>query len=197
SRHMYGDAADMYSSVISLNGLQTRCNNLGADYVGMYSSHVHCDWRYATKDPAFYGTPMASWSPPPGGSTSGFAAATDHSHAALPSHHAAIVVADGVWYADATGFEEGEPYVEWTAYDADGLHLETVASGDYQPPAGTATVEVMIGGQVMLRAPAHDPSAAMRLPKGLVQVRLDTLAVRDFVQDDVVPSVIERVDLAR
>lgn len=54
SRHMYGDAVDMYSAVLSLDQLGDLCESFGADYVGMYSSHVHCDWRYAPLEPAFY-----------------------------------------------------------------------------------------------------------------------------------------------
>lgn len=54
SRHMYGDAVDMYSATLSLSELGDLCESYGADYVGMYSSHVHCDWRYSPLEPAFY-----------------------------------------------------------------------------------------------------------------------------------------------
>lgn len=183
SRHMYGDAADMYSSVVSLNSLKNHCNSLGADYVGMYSSHIHCDWRYETLDPSFYGSTSASWE--------GQApmAHDRHDHSLLPAHVAALAVeSDGLWRADATEFDEGEPYREWTAYDADGNILEIVAMSDYVPPADAAVVEVMIGGQKMLRANTNDPGNWIELPEGMVQVRLDTLADRFDAQDDITPA---------
>jgi len=180
SRHMYGDAADMYSSVVSLNGLKNHCNSQGADYVGMYSSHVHCDWRYATLDPAFYGSTSASWEGP------AQATRDQQDHSLLPEHLASLAVEqDGLWRAEVTEFDEGEPYREWTAYDADGNILEILAASDYVPPANAAVVEVMIGGQKMLRADTSDPGNWIELPEGMVQVRLDTLADRYQVQDDI------------
>lgn len=54
SRHQYGDAVDMESAVLSLTELGELCESMGADYVGYYSGHVHCDWRYHDLDPAFF-----------------------------------------------------------------------------------------------------------------------------------------------
>lgn len=54
SRHQYGDAMDMESAVLSLTELGELCEEMGADYVGYYSGHVHCDWRYTPLDPAFF-----------------------------------------------------------------------------------------------------------------------------------------------
>jgi hypothetical protein len=54
SRHMYGDAFDFYSPNKSLKQLRTLCQNHGASFVQIYSTHVHCDWRNAAKDPDFY-----------------------------------------------------------------------------------------------------------------------------------------------
>lgn len=54
SRHQYGDAVDMDSAVLSLTELGELCDALGADYVGYYSGHVHCDWRYSELEPAFF-----------------------------------------------------------------------------------------------------------------------------------------------
>ena len=183
SRHMYGDAADMYSSVVSLNSLKNHCNSLGADYVGMYSSHVHCDWRYETLDPAFYGATSASWEGP-------VPMVRDaHDESLLPEHVASLAIeGDGLWRAEATEFDEGEPYREWTAYDADGTILEIVAMSDYVPPANASVVEVMIGGQKMLRANTSDPGNWIELPAGMVQVRLETLADRYDAQGDVIPA---------
>jgi Peptidase M15 len=174
SRHMYGDAVDMWSSATSLNGLKTRCNNLGADYVGMYSSHIHCDWRYASKDPSFYGS--ADWQGGP----------LVHDHSDLPEHAASLALVADVWTAPADDFDEGEPYREWTAFDENGQIIEVVAAEAYIPPADAAIVEVMVGGQTMLRANADDPSNWMELPRGMVQVRLDTVAQPSDVYDDVI-----------
>ena len=109
SRHMYGDAADMYSSVVSLNSMKTRCNNLGADYVGMYSSHIHCDWRYSTKDPAFYGAASQMNVMAPNGQDSPFEAqvreARINAAMTIPLHSAIMGIHEGAWFADATGFD--------------------------------------------------------------------------------------------
>jgi len=144
SRHLYGDAVDLKSMVVSLNQLKQLCHTYGADYVGMYSTHVHCDWRYTPKDPAFYGpVTQADWS---GGPTEGAVPEP----AALPIHDGELVIEDGVLFAPATGFEEGEPYREWTAYDPDGEVIETVAQPSYEPPPAAFTVTVEIGGHVTL-----------------------------------------------
>lgn len=57
SRHMYGDAADIWSPVASLDELIALCEELGAGYIGTYPTHVHCDWRDDPLEPAFYEAP--------------------------------------------------------------------------------------------------------------------------------------------
>lgn len=54
SRHMYGDALDMYSDTVSLAELMTLCEDLGAGFTKLYSSHVHCDWRDDPLDSVFF-----------------------------------------------------------------------------------------------------------------------------------------------
>lgn len=54
SRHMYGDALDMHSETVGLAELQTICEDLGAGFTKLYSSHVHCDWRDDPLDSAFF-----------------------------------------------------------------------------------------------------------------------------------------------
>lgn len=54
SRHMYGDAVDMYSSSLSLGELVDACTDLGADFTKEYATHVHCDWRNHELDTAFF-----------------------------------------------------------------------------------------------------------------------------------------------
>ena len=55
SRHIYGDAVDMTSAVLSLTALAELCEDFGAGYTQVYEdSHVHCDWRNDPLDPAFF-----------------------------------------------------------------------------------------------------------------------------------------------
>jgi hypothetical protein len=144
SRHMFGDAVDMRSGAVSLNSLKSRCQALGADYVGMYTNHIHCDWRYHAKDPAFYSSTQAAII---GG---GEFDDHDHDHSSLPIHDGELLDYDGVLYADVTGFDEGEPYREWVAFDANGAEIEVYVGESYEAPVGAETVLVEIGGQVTL-----------------------------------------------
>ncbi len=54
SRHLYGDAMDMYSNTVSLSELAEICEDFGAGFTKEYVSHVHCDWRDDPLDPAFF-----------------------------------------------------------------------------------------------------------------------------------------------
>lgn len=54
SRHMYGDAVDMWSEEKSLDELKKECIDKGASFYQVYRSHIHCDWRNEDLDPAFY-----------------------------------------------------------------------------------------------------------------------------------------------
>ena len=54
SRHMYGDAVDMWSSEQSLDALKEQCIDQGASFYQLYRTHIHCDWRNHDLDPAFY-----------------------------------------------------------------------------------------------------------------------------------------------
>jgi hypothetical protein len=146
SRHLYGDAVDLKSLVVSLNELAQLCDTYGADYVGMYSSHVHCDWRHTPKDPAFYGPiEMAD-------AVGGPSVAATEPRVALPSHEGQIVHQDGLFFAEASGFEEGEPYCRWTAEDDDGQVVDHAVGCRYEPPAAAARVTAEVGGQLMLSA---------------------------------------------
>ena len=133
SRHMYGDAADMASSVLGLTDLGELCADLGADYVGYYESHVHCDWRDGPLDPAFYSAQARARPPTP-----------------LPVHSARLVPAGARWRVEAGGFDEGEPLREWTAFDAAGRVVRTDVGRSFEAPAGAARVQVRVGGQVVV-----------------------------------------------
>jgi hypothetical protein len=54
SRHIYGDAVDMYSDTLSIDELADACADIGADFTKTYSTHVHCDWRDHELDIAFF-----------------------------------------------------------------------------------------------------------------------------------------------
>jgi hypothetical protein len=54
SRHMYGDAMDMHSETVGLAELLSICEDLGAGFTKLYSSHVHCDWRDDPLDSVFF-----------------------------------------------------------------------------------------------------------------------------------------------
>jgi hypothetical protein len=60
SRHQYGDAVDIASDAADLEELADHCASLGAGYVDVYATHVHCDWRSSPLDPAFYPVAEAS-----------------------------------------------------------------------------------------------------------------------------------------
>ena len=140
SRHQYGDAADMASSVVGLSALGSLCEDQGAAYVGMYTTHVHCDWRDDPLDEAFYDARRA------------------RAHAERPVHGARLAVrSDGRWTAPATGFDEGEPLRIWAALAGDGTVLEAgVTQETYMPPPGAARVRVWVGGQVTVEQAVGD-----------------------------------------
>ena len=133
SRHMYGDAADMNPSAVSLDRLADLCEAEGAGYIGMYSSFVHCDWRDDALDPAFYEGSRGGEPPP------------------LPVHTAHIAMsADGLLEAPATGFDEGEPFRRWRAFDSQGVQLAEQVGARFEPPAGATRVRVDVGRQVVV-----------------------------------------------
>ncbi|MEM1034319.1 MAG: D-Ala-D-Ala carboxypeptidase family metallohydrolase [Myxococcota bacterium] len=168
SRHMYGDAADIWSGVVSLNQIRNLCQAQGADYIGMYSSFVHCDWRYHPADPGFSGLAPDVSSPyqTPAGDP-------------LPAHEPYVFVDEsGRWHANTDDFDEGEPYREWSVFDPTGELIEVVAASTFVPPAGAHRVEVMLGGQVAVSIPVADPSRFVRMPADAIEVRLETVAMR-------------------
>jgi len=134
SRHMYGDSADMASSVASLDEVAEICEDLAAGYIGMYDTHVHCDWRDDPLDGSFFD------------GAKGVAAVS------RPVHTAEIRWGGAGLEAPATGFDEGEPHRRWTARDGMGRELETIVSRTYVPPAEAVSVQVVVGGAHGARA---------------------------------------------
>lgn len=138
SRHMYGDAVDMKSNVVSLSELRSICEGLGAGYTGTYTTFIHCDWRNDPLDSGFFASGTIRLGGP------------DDAGATMPEHTTELVQAvDGMtWTAPATGFDEGEPLRTWTAYDSAGEVIETVDVGEYEPPAEAVRIHVEVGGNV-------------------------------------------------
>ncbi len=138
SRHMYGDAFNIQPQSSSFDALVDACEALGAGYIGVYNEWVHCDWRYDKLDPAYYH----------GGSRLAY----DD----LPVLDARLEVHDGVWTAPATGWDEGEPLREWTAFDQAGKVLTTARGASFVAPAGTAEVQVEVGMAITRRQAVTD-----------------------------------------
>lgn len=133
SRHMYGDAIDMASSAASLSEIAGHCEDLDVGYVGWYETHIHCDWRNTPLDDALYG-----------GARSG---------TATPQVDLGATLVPGlVWSAPAQGWDEGEPLREWVAYGVGGEILVEATSRHFLPPAGTASLQVTVGREIVLNA---------------------------------------------
>ncbi len=55
SRHMFGDGFDMDPNDVALSSLEDACQS-GGGFLVEYTSHVHCDFRFAALDGSFFGT---------------------------------------------------------------------------------------------------------------------------------------------
>jgi Peptidase M15 len=133
SRHMYGDGFDLDPVSATLDELVDSCEANGAGYVGLYETHVHCDWRYDDLDAAFFPTALGASASTP-----------------LPELSAGVVEVAGRLTAPATGWDEGEPLRVWRAYDASDVLLDEMVSRQYTAPSGAARVEVVVGGVLTL-----------------------------------------------
>ncbi len=144
SRHMYGDAFDLDPVSVSLTTLQNTCYSHGAGYVGVYSTHIHCDWRDDSVSVEFFGSNTSSFAfdmP----ILDGFIRSDVDLSAIGTDASSDAVVLD----APATGWDEGEPLREWTAYDVDGYAIDFYVGETYEPPLDAASVEVFIGREVL------------------------------------------------
>ncbi|TNE84256.1 MAG: DUF882 domain-containing protein [Deltaproteobacteria bacterium] len=128
SRHMYGDAFDLDPVSVDLATLEAACRAHGAGYVGVYTTHIHCDWRNDPLSIPFYGGARGQVHTTP-----------------LPALDARIARDGRALRAPATGWDEGEPLREWRAYSAEGAILERATGEQFTFPAGAARVEVTVG----------------------------------------------------
>ena len=131
SRHLYGDAVDIRSDDASLDELAELCDDLGAGYTDVYTSHVHCDWRDTPLDASFYDAPTA----------------VSHAHPTVEAH----ILASGnsltiVW----SGFDEGTPMIRWRGLSAAGEPVAEHHGADWTPPADVRLVEVDVGRNLRL-----------------------------------------------
>ena len=134
SRHVYGDAADLKPSSVSLSALGAACSANGAGYVGYYETHVHCDWRDDPQEPAIFDPAPTQWGV----------------ETPYPELSAELHIEMGRFTAPAEGWDEGEPLREWVALDADGQVLESFVGRSYQPPESAAAVQVLVGRELQL-----------------------------------------------
>jgi len=136
SRHLYGDAVDIVSGVMSIDGLEEVCA-AESGYLVEYESHVHCDWRYQPLDTAFYDVDDSVAGPPPG------------------AFAARLVRTASGWEAPAEGFDEGLPRRVWSARDSDGREIASGEGASFSPPAETARIVVRVGGVIELVQSLH------------------------------------------
>lgn len=112
SRHMYGDAADVTTKGgTTLQAIVNACNAEGADFVKLYTSHVHCDWRNDKLDPAYWADPPAA---KPGNWDPNAIPEDEQADAWVPAPQFDFVAGDWLeLHAEWLGFPEGTPWVRW------------------------------------------------------------------------------------
>lgn len=156
SRHMYGDAADVTTNgATSLSAIKNACYAEGADFVQVYTSHVHCDWRNDTLDGGFWG-PVGAGKPGahPGHDTDGAepGAADSASPDAWidPPTHAPAPGDAVLLSAEWIGFDEGTPWVSWRVTGpGTALTIEPTPNVAFEvPTAGDYVVSWEVGGQI-------------------------------------------------
>ena len=142
SRHMWGDAIDFKPHSVSLTVAKKKCQELGAYYINLYSTHIHCDWRHLEVDKRFFGNHLAPQVAKNGTPT--------HEEEESP-YSASIVSNGGVLVVDHHGFDEGEPLIEWHAFGHDGEVIATHHGGVFGPPNGAVSVQAIVAGWLQTR----------------------------------------------
>jgi hypothetical protein len=136
SRHQYGDAVDMRSDDASLEELAALCEDLGAGFTSVYTSHVHCDWRDTPLEPAF------------------FDVAGEEAMAHAPAEHPSATVMrmpSGALLVQPVGFDEGTPRVRWITRDEAGVVLQQATGLTLAPDPAARHIELDVGGVTALR----------------------------------------------
>lgn len=155
SRHMYGDAVDFKVSGIGMSALAQHCQSVGATFTQIYNDHVHCDWRSAPPDPAFYPDPDERL---PTMRPMVVKALQAEGEILLHELHVAEGSSPFVLEARIPQEDEGELLYEWEVVDPRG---KIWASQEplFQLPAqqGQFDVTVKIGGSVTLNRKINIP----------------------------------------
>lgn len=138
ARHQYGDGFDLVPNSATLGELSAACVGEGGAVVE-FETHLHCEWSSVPLDEDFFGPNPGAAPPGPHGV---------HGTGELAGHDAWIEPDGHALWAPAVGFLEGEPRRVWTARDAIGRALATAEGRSFEPPPGTTTVEVRIGGRL-------------------------------------------------
>jgi len=137
SRHMWGDALDFKPASVSLTAAKKKCEELGAYYINLYSTHIHCDWRHVPVDKRFFGNDLSAMMATVGGS--------EHDGETEP-YSARIESTGGRLTVAHEGFDEGEPIVDWYAFDDAGSLLGVYRGPELAPPQGAASVKAVVAG---------------------------------------------------
>ncbi|MCA9708670.1 MAG: hypothetical protein KDK70_22670 [Myxococcales bacterium] len=132
ARHQYGDGFDLSPFAVTLGELAGLCAAEGGTAVE-FEDHIHCEFSAVPLDEAFFGPAPGAGAPGPD-TLEGLDAWIE------PDGH-------GYW-APAVGFVEGEPLRRWIARNGVGEVLASEEGRWFEPPVGTASVEVLVGGRV-------------------------------------------------
>jgi hypothetical protein len=133
SRHMYGDAVDLYGSSTSLETIQALCEAHGAYFTSLYETHVHCDWREPTLEPAFFDAGISSFR-------------SRAAEGGSPAVSAEVLTKPWGFVVEPAGFDEGAPQIDWFVYGAAGELLGTWQGAELTPPVAAEQIEVVVGG---------------------------------------------------
>ncbi|MBM76694.1 MAG: hypothetical protein CMK59_14905, partial [Proteobacteria bacterium] len=132
SRHMYGDAVDLYGSSTSLGDIQALCEAHGAYFTSLYESHVHCDWRETELEPAFYDATIRS-------------AVLLRDELTRNVDAEVILTPDG-YHVEHYGFDEGTPQIDWFVYDEDDYLIGHWFGEHFFSDLTDVRIEVVVGG---------------------------------------------------
>lgn len=138
SRHIYGDAVDIFSPSVSLNVLSKACLRLGAGFVQIYQAHVHCDWRDGQPDENFY------VSSGPSNNSARMAEAGNEGFAIVPFNRGNSVMLSLIHPPQEDG---GQVSYKWQIITPDQSLLELEGESVSVPlQKGTYSIRVDVGG---------------------------------------------------
>jgi hypothetical protein len=134
SRHLWGDAFD-FDPPVDLQVAKAKCEEMGAYFINLYTTHIHCDWRHRPVDERFFGPSMIARR-----------AIRSSDHDAVAAYQADIVSHGSALEVTHQGFDEGQPVIEWHALDALGNSIAAGSGQYFTPPPGTVSAHVTVAG---------------------------------------------------